>query len=791
MIRMITAAIVVACFGSHLSLVDAQVPDGWLNWRGPTQASVADATLTVTDWSDPEKLLAWQADLQGRGAAVVARYPDGDRLFVGGYRGSTSDLIEVLACLDPVDGRVIWEKRFPDFMSDIIYNRYSIGAPSIDAETGNVYWLSSPGILVCYDRDGVEQWQVSMMEMFGRLTFPNGRTGSPTVFDDLVIVNAITSNWGREGPAKNRFYAFDKKDGQLVWSSDPGVGPPFLKDSSFSTPIFERRAGYDVFYVGLGDGNVVCVNARTGEPIWRWQMCVGGVNSSPVLWKGGGGEPDRLIVPHGQENVGDTGRGFMAAINLDQAWADYEESKKGEKFTPPYVLSDEKHVLWRNDDIGMFTSSPTLVSDKVYQLTENGHAFCVDVKTGQTVWKKLLGYTGLHGSPLYADGVLFAPMWQGGMFILKPDTGDTLARWKLDGDCIGSPTLFDGKLFLHTTQKLYAFNVAAESQQQGVGYFDRRGSVSGVHPDTKTYIQEGLLVVPAEVLLRPSERASLELRQLVRDSDGAIYDRTIRADEGAAWRSFVPPTARVRSEINATVDAEQHLVASDDTVASAGAIMVEVKGLQGTLRGRILPSPPYAEDFEGFDLGETDQATGAKFAYPPLPWIGARLKWDVREKDGSKVLAKTLDNILFMRSVVFIGHPDDRDYTIAADVMTDGNRRNMSCVGVVNQRYIIAIDGNKQILEVTSNHDRVKIETPFKIVPGTWYRMEAKVEVKADGSGVVYARAWPRDADRPDDWTLAATVPYAHKQGSPGLYGFSPGSRFSVYIDNVEVKPNE
>ena len=39
----------------------------------------------------------------------------------------------------------------------------------------------------------------------------------------------------------------------------------------------------------------------------------------------------------------------------------------------------------------------------------------------------------------------------------------------------------------------------------------------------------------------------------------------------------------------------------------------------------------------------------AKFAYPPLPWIGARFKFDVRDMDGNKVLTKTLDNVFFER----------------------------------------------------------------------------------------------------------------------------------------------
>src|SRR5215212_5744094 len=98
------------------------------------------------------------------------------------------------------------------------------------------------------------------------------------------------------------------------------------------------------------------------------------------------------------------------------------------------------------------------------------------------------------------------------------------------------------------------------------------------------------------------------------------------------------------------------------------------------------------ENFESFQL-TVPHATeaGVKFAYPPLPWIGARFKWEVRDLEGNKVLAKTLDNIFFQRATVFLGQPDTKDYTFEADVRTDGNRRTMSTVGVINQRYLVAL----------------------------------------------------------------------------------------------------
>ena len=59
------------------------------------------------------------------------------------------------------------------------------------------------------------------------------------------------------------------------------------------------------------------------------------------------------------------------------------------------------------------------------------------------------------------------------------------------------------------------------------------------------------------------------------------------------------------------------------------------------------------------------------------------------------------------------------------------------------------------------------------------------------GSGVVRAKAWPRDAREPDAWTIEVPHAHAHTHGAAGLYGFTPQSRFAVYLDNLSVTPNE
>jgi hypothetical protein len=204
------------------------------------------------------------------------------------------------------------------------------------------------------------------------------------------------------------------------------------------------------------------------------------------------------------------------------------------------------------------------------------------------------------------------------------------------------------------------------------------------------------------------------------------------------------------------------------------------------------------QDFESFQLSETTTNTVEQptvFAYPPLPWIGARFKFEIREKDGTKTLTKTIDNPFFQRATVFIGDPTTKNYTIEADVMSEGNRRKMSEVGLINQRYLIVLKGNDQKLEISSNLERLRVPASvdppnFPWSPKVWYHLKARVDSAADGSGVIRAKAWKRGETEPDKWTLEVPHKNAHQNGSPGLYGFSPQD-MRVYFDNIAVTPNE
>jgi len=740
---------------------------GWLDWRGPEQTGVSRETGLPTKVAEADAL--WRADFPGQSAPVIAN----GRIFAMGYLGEGPNLQEGVACFDAETGKKLWQQLFSDFLSDTVYLRYATASPAIDAETGAVYIQGTQGILAAFTPEGELLWQHSLMEKFGRLTFPNGRTASPVIDGELVITRGITANWGAQGPAADRFYAFDKKTGELVWASSPG-GPP--KDNSFSHPQFGWYQGKRVFFAATGDGSVVCVNARTGDPLWRVGLFRAGINATLLVHNN-----DKLIAIYGTPYE----LGQMVALKMPDVLP--TNSAAG-----PVVLERKQLEIWA-DDISSSTSSPILAGNTIYMVAEKGDLCAVDANTGKIKWKLKLGIEQRNSCPLFADGRLYVPILdsptaaagqseagtRGGFYVINPKEteGEVIYQTDLDGRCFGTPVAWNGKLYLQTARRLYCWGRKGDSPESPAAIVEKPWPVAG----KATQLQ----VIPSEVLLHPGETAKFRVRSL--DANGFTVQESIPSDQ-VKWASYIPPTARVKSSLNGKFTDKGELAVSPDPVVSAGAFEATLGELKGYLRGRAMPSLPIKQDFERFSLSETN-TEGTLFGYPPLPWIGARFKFDVREKDGGKVLAKTLDNKFFQRATVFIGTPEMSNYTVQADVMSDGNRRKMSEVGLINQRYLVLLKGNEQKIEVNSNQERLRVSEDFKWSPNTWYRLKTRVDMNADGSAVVRAKAWKRDEPEPEKWSIEVPHQTAHRSGSPGLFGFSPQD-MRVYVDNLDVSPN-
>ena len=721
------------------AVVPAQ--SGWLAWRGPNQDGSSPETGLIDSVTLEGEGHLWSYPIAGRGTPVVAN----GRVFGVGYEGEGPELQELLFCLDEATGELVWEHRFPDFLSDIIYSRYAIGSPTVDPETGNVFAMTASGLLHGFTSDGEQLWEVSMMETLGRLTFPNGRTGAPLVLGDLVIVHFIFASWGPLGPARDRFFAFQKGTGEVVWSSTPG-GPP--KDSTFTFPVVEERDGRQVLYAGLGGGFATAVDTRTGDPLWRFPLSIGGANSSMLL------HGDTLIAVHGRENLDSSTIGRMVALDLTRA-----PDEDG-------VLGADAE-LWRNDLVA-FTSSPVLVEDRVYLTNQTGELACVDANTGSVLWHQKLGPDQLHASPVAADGKLYVPLNNGSFFILRPGEAgaEVLDQVKLEGACLGAPAISGGRIYVQTTDRLYCFGAPApgteplwSARTEAVDEGEGEGAGEAVR----------LQLVPADGTFRAGETVEYEVRRL--DGLGRVLDTVGPVDPAdMAGVNFGLPRAL------------------EAGVPGVGVVKAERDGVTGTARVRTVPTLPHAQDFEGMAL---DQGGDEPFAFPPGHWLGARIKWKVVEREGTQVASRRLDNPLFQRTLSLVGHQGDSNYTARIDLLSDGNRRSMCSVGLVNQRYLIVLKGNHQELEVSSNMEHLKVSAPFKWKVGVWYRLATRVDLEPDGTAVVRAKAWARDEAEPADWTIEVRDPHGHRNGAFGLYAFTPQSRFTAYVDNITVTPNE
>jgi len=426
--------------------------------------------------------------------------------------------------------------------------------------------------------------------------------------------------------------------------------------------------------------------------------------------------------------------------------------------------------VWRAE-LEAFSSSPVLAKGRVYMTNEDGELACVNAESGALLWKHKLASDQVHASPLFAADKLYVPMNNGSFYILQPeDAGPkVLDQDQLEGNCLGQPALANGRLYVHTTSKLYCFGTNAH-------YPDKPVAKASAPAAAGAPVR--LQLVPGDFEIQAGKAFALRARTL--DANGHVV-----ADPA--------PDVSFTTELPVKQDSPGHWSIAKDARGATNVLKAELAGMKAEARVRIVPALPYREDFEGakLDQPKADAPPEQLFGFPPPFWLSGRMKWDVRVKDGNKVLGRTLDNPLFQRTQSLLGDPADSNYTVQGDVMVEGNRRGMASIGLINQRYLVWLKGNYQELEVSSNFESLKVSTPFPIKVGAWYTLKTRVDLQPDGSAMVRAKCWPKGESEPAAWTIEVPHVHAHKNGAAGVYGFTLENRFKAYVDNLSVTPNE
>jgi outer membrane protein assembly factor BamB len=200
------------------------------------------------------------------------------------------------------------------------------------------------------------------------------------VTDGLCIVHLGCDSRGDE----DGLTAFDEKTGEVKWraadGSRPGSGSPIIADLAG-----ERQA------VLFTSWNLRGVSLTTGKTLWALKLDGSEKNSTPVHYK------DLIIFADYKER--------LRAVRLE----------KGEKGLTP-------KDVWKANGAAPYMSTPVLDGDLLFGASVKGGGcfFCLDAKTGKTLWENDDGYRFGYASVVNAGGAWLFLTERARLFVVKP-----------------------------------------------------------------------------------------------------------------------------------------------------------------------------------------------------------------------------------------------------------------------------------------------------------------------------------------------------------------------------------
>lgn len=401
----------------------------WPQFRGPNGDGVSTAIEVPLTWSETSPL-KWRILCPGRGRSSPVT--DGKHIWlttaiergtvrtrIGPDDMQTTEHITLkVVCIDYANGEILWERElFDRDRPDPVHWLNSWATPTPIVEKGRLYCDFGTYGTACLDAAaGGVHWRQSIP-----LDHQVGPGSSPVVSKDFLILV-------RDGRDAQFVTALEKNTGTIAWRTDR---PP-LKASvgelkkSFVTPLLVETPGRTQL-VSPGAQWIVSYDPANGREHWRARHGEGfSIGTCPVTSNG--------LVLFG------TGcfRPQLVALKLD-----------GEGDVT------DTHVRWRSLRQVPVMSSPVLVGNEVYYVSDDGMATCADVATGQAIWQERLGSQHL-ASPVAAQGRIYFFGHTGNTTVVKAARQfEKLAENQIDGTVVATPAILNGTILLRTDTHLY------------------------------------------------------------------------------------------------------------------------------------------------------------------------------------------------------------------------------------------------------------------------------------------------------------------------------------------------
>ena len=256
-------------------LVQTVRANDWPEWRGAGRRGVLTETGLLETFPAGGLSVVWRTPIHGgySGPAVA-----GGRVFITDARRPdprSTAVVERALALDEQTGEVLWSREWEtDYAGlQLVYAIGPRATPTVDDD--RVYMLGAMGnLLALHVEDGRVLWQKDFPEDFNTEVPSWGMAGAPLVDGDRLICLV-----GGEPDAK--MMAFDKYTGEEIWralSSDwePGYSQPIIVEAGGARQL-----------IAWHPRDISSLNPETGEIYWEVRHIVDmGINPATAVRSG-------------------------------------------------------------------------------------------------------------------------------------------------------------------------------------------------------------------------------------------------------------------------------------------------------------------------------------------------------------------------------------------------------------------------------------------------------------------------------------------------------------------------
>ncbi len=410
--------------------------ENWPEWRGPAGNGASGESELPVAWSEKTGIL-WKCSLPPWGTSTPAIWENA--IFV---TTQTEDGNLLLLRIDKQEGNIVWTRkvgrgevlRVPVVgksgearRTQKFSGEQNMASPSPVTDGKLVVVHFGNGDLAAYDFEGKQLWKRNLQHDYGNYTIWWGHANSPVLYENLVISICLQDSCADLPgvPSPSYVVAHDKRNGREVWKMPRMTPATHESCDSYTTPLLWKN-GARTELVVFGGQMLDAYDPADGKRLWSLPDLIGNRTiTGPVAAQG------MIYVTQGM-------RSPLLAV------------KPGGNGKRP-----RKDIVWQLRDGTPDSPTPVVLGERLYLVTNDGIARCLDALNGRLYWKERLKGE-YRASPLAADGRIYFLNTQGLTTVVSAEKKfNKLLENQLDDETIASPIVSDGKIFIRGKKTLY------------------------------------------------------------------------------------------------------------------------------------------------------------------------------------------------------------------------------------------------------------------------------------------------------------------------------------------------